>query len=130
MHVGWLGVSPSPCDHHERMIDMDRRWSEGNHQHGWMYKTKTWRRLRQSHIDRNPLCAVCLERGTTCAAEVVHHLTPHRGVWHLFVDPDNLQSVCKACHDGELQFIEKRGYSNAIGPDGWPMDDKHVVNKS
>lgn len=103
--------------------------SEGPHEHGWMYKTKTWRNIRGSHIARHPLCAVCEERGVVRVAEVVHHLTPHRGRWHLFVDPNNLQSVCKQHHDGELQFMEKRGYSNAIGSDGWPLDDQHPVNK-
>lgn len=106
------------------------QWSEGPHEHGWMYKTKVWRRIRDSHLSHNPLCAVCLEKGYTRGAGVVHHMTPHRGLWSLFVDPNNLQSVCKSCHDGELQFVERRGYSNVIGPDGWPVDVKHVVNKS
>lgn len=104
--------------------------SEGPHQFAWMYKTKTWQGLRTSIIQARPLCEACQKKGITRLASVVHHLTPHRGVWHMFVDPDNLQPVCKACHDGELQFIERRGYSNAIGADGWPTDDDHPVNKT
>lgn len=105
-------------------------WREGPHQYGWMYKTKTWRDLRWVHLSRNPLCAVCLEQGRTTAATVVHHLTPHRGRWLYFVSPDNLQSVCEACHNAELQFIERRGYSNRIGDDGWPTDQNHPINKT
>jgi 5-methylcytosine-specific restriction protein A len=108
---------------------MISKWGEGPHEFAWMYKTKTWRRLRESHLSHNPLCGVCLEKDIVKVATVVHHLIPHRGRWHLFVESNNLQSVCKSCHDGELQFIERRGYSNRIGDDGWPVDDKHPANK-
>lgn len=108
---------------------MTAPWSEGQHEFGWMYKTKRWQHIRSSVLRDHPLCAVCWERGLTVVATVVHHLNAHRGRWHLFVDPDNLQAVCKPCHDGELQFVERRGYSNSIGDEGWPMDSNHPVNK-
>lgn len=38
---------------------------------GWRY-----RRVRASFLARNPLCAVCFERGLTVAAAEVHHTRP------------------------------------------------------
>lgn len=105
-------------------------WKEGPHDFAWMYATKMWRQLRKVHLQRNPLCGKCLEQGRTTAATVVHHMQAHRGDWSLFRDPANLQSVCELCHNGELQFIEKRGYSNRIGADGWPVDGDHPTNKT
>ncbi len=102
---------------------------EGPHRFAWMYKTGVWQGIRSSVLAARPLCEQCGKNGTVRLATVVHHLTPHRGLWHLFVDPNNLQPVCKSCHDGEIQFMERRGYSNAIGEDGWPLDDHHPVNK-
>jgi 5-methylcytosine-specific restriction endonuclease McrA len=102
---------------------------EGSDQFAWLYKTKMWRQLRGVHLAKNPLCAECWQRGRTVIASVVHHLTPHKGRWHLFVDPDNLQAVCAKCHDGELREIERNGYSDRIGNDGWPVDSRHPANK-
>lgn len=109
---------------------MSSRWGEGPQPFAWMYKTKTWDRLRSVHIGEHPLCEACEEQGRTTLATVVHHRTPHKGRWHLFVDLHNLQAVCKKCHDGELRFIEYKGYSNRIGEDGWPSDTMHPANKS
>jgi|TARA_B100001057_G_scaffold467724_1_gene526144 hypothetical protein len=55
----------------------------------------------------------------------VHHLKAHRGDLELFFDLNNLQAVCKSCHDGAIQSVEARGYDTAIGADGWPVDPKH-----
>jgi 5-methylcytosine-specific restriction endonuclease McrA len=41
-------------------------------------------------------------------ATIVHHKTPHRGDRKLFWDRKNWSPVCKPCHDGPLQSMEKR----------------------
>lgn len=61
-------------------------------------------------------------------ATVVDHIVPHRGNAVLFWDETNWQSLCKGCHDSAKQSEEKQGFSNAVGLDGWPVDDKHPVN--
>jgi hypothetical protein len=38
-----------------------------------------------------------------------------------------LQSLCKACHDGAKKFVETRGYRPDIGLDGRPLDPRHPV---
>lgn len=57
----------------------------------------TWRKARDRYIKRNPLCERCDSRGYTEPAELVHHIVPlEDGGARL--DPDNLKSLCYACH--------------------------------
>ena len=48
---------------------------------------------------REPWCRECARRGIHTRATVVDHIQPHRGNWTRFIDRDNLQSLCKSCHD-------------------------------
>ena len=57
------------------------------------YKTARWQRLRR--LQRHPLCKFCLERSIVTAANVVDHVTPHRGDWTAFCIGE-LQSLCRA----------------------------------
>jgi 5-methylcytosine-specific restriction enzyme A len=99
-------------------------------QHGRLYASKQWKQLRAVQLARFPLCAQCMMRKKYVPATVVHHIRKHEGNWKLFNDPNNLQSVCKPCHDGTLQQEEKRGYTGVVGADGWPIDPKHPANKT
>ncbi|WP_295810387.1 hypothetical protein [uncultured Nitratireductor sp.] len=48
----------------------------------------------------------------------------HKGDERLFWDRDNLQCLCKHCHDSAKQSFEKTGRKRAlIGLDGWPIDE-------
>lgn len=77
------------------------------------YSLALWKHLRLGQLRREPLCATCLlVHEEVRAAEVVHHIDPHRGDWSKFTDPENLESVCKACHDGEIQRGERAGWSD------------------
>ena len=40
---------------------------------------------------------------------VADHITPHRGDERLFWDRDNLQCLCRECHDSTKQAQERRG---------------------
>jgi len=94
--------------------------------HSNLYKLAIWHKvLRPSQLANEPLCAFCLAKGITTLAEVVDHIKAHRGDKVLFLDPDNLQSLCKVCHDRDKQSEEQRGYSLSIGEDGWPIDPRH-----
>jgi 5-methylcytosine-specific restriction endonuclease McrA len=57
---------------------------------------RRWRKISQAQIMRNPLCVRC-GRG----AEVTDHIKPHKGDESLFYDPQNMQSLCKRCHDAK-----------------------------
>jgi len=70
---------------------------------------------------------MCQQHGVTTPATVVDHIDPHKGDLVAFwLGP--VQSLCKQCHDSPKRYVEQRGYSNAIGADGWPVDPKHPVH--
>jgi 5-methylcytosine-specific restriction endonuclease McrA len=95
----------------------------------WMYNTRVWKAGRHVFLQHNPLCEICRGAGRVTPSTVVNHRKAHRGCWTLFKDTTNWQALCKPCHDSEGQSIDKRGHSNRIGIDGWPVDDKHPFNK-
>ena len=98
-----------------------------------LYKTKRWQITRQRILKRDlytcqmPGCGCGLTKGRTHPrAAVVDHKTPHNGDPELFWCPDEgLQSTCLRCHNRTKQAIEKRGYSDQIGVDGFPVDKRH-----
>jgi 5-methylcytosine-specific restriction endonuclease McrA len=45
--------------------------------------------------------------GSETSRLVADHIRPHRGEEAAFWDLGNLQCLCKACHDGEKQRIER-----------------------
>lgn len=71
--------------------DANRPW---RHLYG-----RKWDKARLRFLDKNPLCAHCLEKARTEAATVVDHITPHKGVEVVFWDRANWQALCKRCHD-------------------------------
>lgn len=54
--------------------------------------------LRPEQLLREPFCRECAKFGLRIPATDVDHIVPHRGDWSLFVDSDNLQSLCHSCH--------------------------------
>ena len=97
-----------------------------------LYQSKQWRILREQALLRDLFkcqhkgCGVPLKRGrSNPRSAVVHHVTAHKGNLDLFFDLANLQSVCWACHSGDIQSIENRGFDVTIGDDGWPIDPQH-----
>ena len=86
------------CPEHRRAYARDSAHARG-------YDTR-WQRTRAQFLRVHPLCAECYRDGRVTAASVVDHIVPHRGDARLFWDPDNLQPMCKVCHDrktgGEL----------------------------
>jgi predicted CXXCH cytochrome family protein len=61
-------------------------------------------------------------------ATICDHVEPHAGDWNMFLT-GKLQSLCFECHNSEKRLIERRGYSKAIGEDGWPSDPAHPANR-
>ena len=84
---------------------------------------------RQQRV-RAPLCEMCKSRGIIVKAEVADHIRRHHGDEALFYDPQNLQSLCKKCHDTHKARAERSGetWSRAVGRDGWPLDPLHPAN--
>jgi len=73
------------------------------------YSLAIWtKHLRPAQLAAQPLCERCLAKDPpiVTAADTVHHKTPHRGDWALFVGSP-LESVCEACHSIEIQREER-----------------------
>jgi len=80
-------------------------------------------------LRRHPLRKFCLERGIVKAANVVDHVTPHKGDWNAFVT-GKLQSLCEPCPKSAKREIELRGYWTDIGLDGYPTHPNHPFNRA
>jgi len=72
------------------------------------YKTKTWKRLRESILRRDHYqCQHCKRYGRMRQATTVHHIKHLDEYPELACDPHNLISLCDSCHN--LMHPEKGG---------------------
>ena len=85
------------CSKHQRQVD--REYNRKHRQHQELYQSARWQRLRRRLLLKYPLCAECERQGWITQATVVNHIKPHKGNPELFWDEDNLQTLCKSCHD-------------------------------
>ena len=65
-----------------------------------------WRRLRTMHLAREPLCRFCSAMGRTIAASVVDHIQSIADAPALRLEPSNLRSLCKRCHDSHTAHTQ------------------------
>lgn len=111
----------SYCEKHQKKDkEVEReadkaRWQSSPWRH--LYQNKAWRMLRIFILNRDPLCKICGREGSY----VADHIRDHKGDPKLFYDPENLQGVCKPCHDkktGETRGNNDPGAPTAIGGGG------------
>lgn len=66
--------------------------------------------VRNVYFSTHPLCEECLKKGKVKAGENVHHKkSPFKNNevdWNLFLDPNNLETVCRECH-AEIHMEEE-----------------------
>ncbi|MBK9704528.1 MAG: HNH endonuclease [Betaproteobacteria bacterium] len=72
---------------------------------------------------------MCEAAGRLTAASVVDHVVPHRGDQALFWDVGNWQPLCKPCHDGAKQSLERGGKLRGCDTSGQPLDPTHPWNR-
>ena len=77
-----------------------------------IYYLATWRRIRASRLNTDPLCEFCKLDGIIKEADTVDHLISFydRDDWLAF-EYNNTQSLCVACHDHMSKYeahIQKR----------------------
>lgn len=66
------------------------------------YHSLEWQAVRQQVLDRDHyLCQVCKRAGRITPATTVHHIVPVRADYSRRLDPSNLETICKACHNAE-----------------------------
>ena len=69
------------------------------------YNTSIWHSLRDWYIKHHPFCEICEQKGITRLADQVHHKVKfltgktHQDRMKLLTDVNNLQSVCRDCHN-------------------------------
>lgn len=94
------------------------------------YSTAEWKRLRLNQLTKAPFCHFCAQLQIRSPATVADHITPHKGNKELFFDPNNLQSLCKTCHDSTKKRFENSGILKGGNTSGIPIDPNHHWNKS
>jgi 5-methylcytosine-specific restriction protein A len=82
-----------------------RNDSSNNPPNHKFYNTSVWRKLRLQKLAANPLCEDCLNNDNriTPATDIHHIIEFSKGKteaekWSLFLDWENLSSLCKDCH--------------------------------
>ncbi|WP_215532921.1 HNH endonuclease [Solibaculum mannosilyticum] len=65
-----------------------------------IYNDKRYKRARLTALRRDKyLCQRCLRYGRYTPANTTHHKIPITERPDLAFDPDNLESICPACHN-------------------------------
>jgi 5-methylcytosine-specific restriction endonuclease McrA len=95
---------------------------ESSAKRGYGYK---WQKAREGFLKSHPLCAMHLDLGQYVPATLVDHIDPHKGDQTKFWNRANWQSLCKDCHDGAKQRLEKTGVLTGCSLDGFPVDPNH-----
>ncbi len=99
------------CDKHRRESFRAQKQTatEDYKERNRFYQRKEWKTVRALKLQLDPLCKACRTQGRLTAAEVVDHIVQiSRGGSQL--DQDNLQSLCKSCHNAKT-MREKQGGS-------------------
>ncbi len=94
-----------------------------------LYNRQRWRRRSKQFLAANPLCRFCEAVSRVTMAVLVDHKVPHKGDPELFWDETNWQSMCKLCHDGAKQELEKSGRIRGCDAHGRPLDPAHPWNQ-
>lgn len=91
-------TTPPYCDTHKKKKDKDYDKYYRDKKKRRLYNHR-WRKAREIYLQQHPLCVECKSRGDIAIADVVDHITPHKGDYDLFWDEDNWQPLCETCHN-------------------------------
>ena len=77
------------------------RYSKPNSKYNMFYHTPEWRATRKAKLLETPFCEVCMSKGITTKADMVHHTTEIRTSegWEHRLDMNYLESICFSCHN-------------------------------
>ena len=68
---------------------------------------RAWAELRARHLALEPDCRNCAAHGQHRRAQIVDHIEPIRRAPERRLDPSNLQSLCRSCH--QQKTMRERG---------------------
>ena len=104
---------PNKVDKQESINRRNKKWQK-------YYGDKRWKQLREWQIRTHPLCQDCLFEGRSVPAEEVHHIRPYgdgkteEEKWSLLLDPSNVVSLCKKCHDKRHAILKQQNRNDYI----------------
>lgn len=101
---------PGARDKRERDRDHDAVRREAKPWRKW-YGLAAWRKRRADQLAATPYCERCHQHGALRVAVIANHRQRHEGDWGLFITGP-LESLCKPCHDGEVQREERAATRN------------------
>lgn len=90
------GHSDKQYNKHVRTNDFNKKYND-------FYHSTQWNNTRKAKLMEQPLCEICLAQGRMTKADMIHHYKyelREPGGWEHRLSPDNLQSICYACHNG------------------------------
>ncbi|MGV2107527.1 HNH endonuclease [Agrobacterium vitis] len=105
----------------------DQRSDEAKGWRSWYYTTR-WRAIRSLQLKREPYCRMCRQQGKLKKGFICDHIERHSGNAEKFWNGP-FQTLCKKHHDATKQREEHRGFSTAMGANGWPTDPRHPANR-
>lgn len=74
------------------------------------YSSTEWKNARDYALHRDGYaCQICKRNGKINAATEVHHIVPLKMDWSKRISPDNLISLCHACHMDIEKKTERHG---------------------
>ena len=104
---------PGSRSREQQLREYDARRRASKPWRRW-YKHAAWQAIRAAHLAGEPLCRRCQAEGLTVAAEVVHHVEPHRGDYAKFM-AGPFESLCTAHHNREAHSEEMQAESAKVG---------------
>ena len=73
-----------------------------------MRSSGRYQRWRSAILRNEPLCRSCAEAGFTVAAEHIDHIEPAHLVPERFRNRDNVQLICRDCHESKTASVPRR----------------------
>ena len=78
----------------------------------WLNSAR-YRTRRKAHLEKNPLCVECQQKGKIRKGAILDHIIPHKGNSELFWDESNWQTMCWSCHSSKTNKYDG-GFGNEI----------------
>jgi 5-methylcytosine-specific restriction protein A len=86
-----------------------------------------WDRVSRQYRRANPLCVGCAAVGRTTLAQLVDHIVPHKRDYDRMWSVQNLQALCRQCHDTTKQRLEQMHAQSLISDEDLRMDSPKAV---
>lgn len=113
-HPGCPSLSDQAyCEQHRKEVkgENNRRYDTDRRDKGMraFYTSTAWRHLRELKLKQMPMCEECYRQGRISKAVIVDHIKPARESLSDRLNIDNLQSLCRSCHNKKTATDRTQG---------------------